>query len=86
MYFFSLVLISNVPENEIPNILLKRLVTPSEIQKKTYPDSQKMGSNFQKIRNCFSVKVVYPDTENHTQHQTIQSMPTDSALKLRGHL
>lgn len=45
-----------------------------------------MGSNFQNSRNSFSVKVVYPSKENHAQHQTIQSTPTDSTLKLRGHV
>lgn len=48
--------------------------------------TKKMGSNFQNSRNYFSVKVVYPSKENHAQHQTAQSTPTDSTLKLRGHL
>ena len=52
-------------------------------KRETNPDSWKMGSNFPNSRNCFSVNVVYPSTENHARHQTIQFTPTDSTLKLK---
>lgn len=61
-------------------------VTITEMNGQPIQTHQKMGSNFQNSMNCFSVKVVYPSKENHTQHQTTQFTPTDSTLKLRGHL
>lgn len=70
-------------ETKILNIVSKWPVTISWDKRTSQPDSQKMVSHFWNSRNCFSVLVVYPSKESHAQHQSAQSAPRDSTLKLR---